>query len=385
MSSWERVVRAMEISTPDKVPLYEMHIPPIIASSILRKPVNSILLHNPDVVYHLMSMESLDLDKINRHIAKELIQLHENTEIDWIRVVPAYTAKPKDLRKIDEHIWIISGKRYKWSGCSLWNMDEEAIYDPDVILEQCKNSGVKVDTKIFDILRYLVKQVKGKFFLSFDADGSWGPIVSNPNLLRHVLVWMYKRPDVVKAIIDFNTKYALEVGAWAIDEGADAIQMCVDYGNKRGPWFSPEMFRKFVKPALKKQCDAFKRRGAFAVLHSDGNITPILSDVVEAGINAYQGIDVIAGMSLRYVKENYGDKICLVGNVDPRILEFGKPEDVATEVERCLLEGGLKGYVLSASANISANTNADNFLYMIEYAKKRGVYADGITFLRFKN
>ncbi|MBS7635096.1 hypothetical protein KEJ34_06370 [Candidatus Bathyarchaeota archaeon] len=109
--------------------------------------------------------------------------------------------------------------------------------------------------------------------------------------------------------------------------------MCVDYGNKLGPWFSPEMFRKFIKPALKKQCDAFKRKGAFAVLHSDGNIAPTLN-VVEAGINAYQGIDVIASMSLKNVKENYGDRICLVGNVDPRILEFGKPKDVAMEVER---------------------------------------------------
>ncbi|MEM2913418.1 MAG: uroporphyrinogen decarboxylase family protein, partial [Candidatus Bathyarchaeia archaeon] len=259
---------------------------------------------------------------------------------------------------------------------SLWNMDEEDVYNPDSLIEQCKRSEVDVDPKIFDVLRYLAKRVGGKFFLSFDADGSWGPIVSNPNLLRHVLVWMYKRPEIVKALIEFNTRYALELGSWAIDEGADAIQMCVDYGNKLGPWFSPEMFRKFVKPALKKQCDAFKLKGAFAVLHSDGNIAPILSDVVEAGINAYQGIDVIASMSLKYVKENYGDKICLVGNVDPRILEFGKREDVTMEVERCLREGGFKGYVLSASANISANTNADNFLYMIEYAKKRGACVD---------
>ncbi|MEM2850075.1 MAG: uroporphyrinogen decarboxylase family protein, partial [Candidatus Bathyarchaeia archaeon] len=177
-----------------------------------------------------------------------------------------------------------------------------------------------------------------------------------------------------EALIDLNTKYALEVGRWAIDEGADAIQMCVDYGHKLGPWLSPEMFRRFVKPALKKQCDAFKRRGAFAVLHSDGNITSILSDVVDAGINTYQGIDVTAGMSLKWVKQNYGDRICLVGNVDPRVLEFGKSEDVIAEVERCIREGGDRGYVLSASANISINTNAENFLLMVDYAKKRGAY-----------
>ncbi|MBS7617028.1 hypothetical protein KEJ25_00175, partial [Candidatus Bathyarchaeota archaeon] len=360
-------------STPDRIPLYEMHIPPIIASRILGKPAGSILIHNPEVVYLLMVENSLDIDKINEYIAGELLLLHRITGIDWIRVVSAYTAKPKILKRLDKHIWMINGRRYKWTGETLWDIDEPASYDPDEVIEFCRNSPVEINPKIFDILRHLVKEVKGEFFLSFDADGSWGPIVSNPNLLKHVLIWMYKRPDVVEALIEFNTKYALEVGKWAIDEGADAIQMCVDYGNKIGPWCSPEMFRRFIKPALKSQCDAFKRRGAFAILHSDGNITPILSDVVDAGINAYQGIDVTAGMSLKWVKQNYGDRICLVGNVDPRVLEFGKQEDVIAEVERCIREGGRRGHILSASANISINTNAENFLLMVDYAKKRGL------------
>lgn len=364
----------MEISTPDRIPLYEMHIPPIIACRILGKPMDSILLHNPEVVYSLMMEDCLDVDRINIHIAEELLLLHKITGIDWIRVIPAYTGKPKTLKRINRHLWMINGRRYKWTGETLWDMDEPADYNPDDIIKSCRDSTFEINPKTFDILRYLKKKVGGEFFLSFDADGSWGPIVSNPNLLKHVLIWMYKRPDAVETLIDFHTKYALEIGKWAIDEGADAIQMCVDYGNKIGPWFSPEMFRRFIKPALKRQCDSFKRRGAFAVLHSDGNITAILSDVVDAGINAYQGIDVTAGMSLKHVKEAYGDRICLVGNVDPRILEFGKSEDVIAEVERCIREGGDRGYILSASANISINTNAENFLLMIDYAKKHGVY-----------
>ena len=57
-------------------------------------------------------------------------------------------------------------------------------------------------------------------------------------------------------------------------------------------------------------------------------------------MDAYQGIDVMAGMSLAEVKRRYGDKLCLVGNVDPRVIEFGAPEDVEREVDRCLREGG---------------------------------------------
>ncbi|MEM3449811.1 MAG: uroporphyrinogen decarboxylase family protein, partial [Nitrososphaerota archaeon] len=123
-------------------------------------------------------------------------------------------------------------------------------------------------------------------------------------------------------------------------------------------------------PALERHVDEFKRKGAFVVVHSDGYIMPLLGDMVDAGINAYQGIDVIAGMNLKEVKEKYGDKICLVGNVDPRIIEYGTKADVEREVERCLREGGKSGYILSASANVSVNTNAQNFVHMIEHAKR---------------
>ena len=53
--------------------------------------------------------------------------------------------------------------------------------------------------------------------------------------MRRGLVWVYKRPDAVEALIDYYTRIAIAYGECAIDEGADAIQLCVDYGNKNGP------------------------------------------------------------------------------------------------------------------------------------------------------
>jgi hypothetical protein len=100
-----------------------------------------------------------------------------------------------------------------------------------------------VDPRAFDVLREVVKRVKGEYFVSFDADGTWGPVVSSPPLLKRVLVWVYKRPDVVEALIDYYTRIAIAYGECSIDEGADAIQLCVDYGSKSGPWLSPRRAR----------------------------------------------------------------------------------------------------------------------------------------------
>ncbi|MEM3945669.1 MAG: uroporphyrinogen decarboxylase family protein, partial [Candidatus Micrarchaeia archaeon] len=337
--------------------------------------IDEVMLHNPEAFYNLViSKKEVNLDAINEKVANELLSLYKKLGIDWIRVVGAFTSVPRNLKKLEEHTWQIDGRRYKWSGDSMWDLDEPKIYDPDEVIRAFRVNKVEVNPKVFDILRRLVKEVKREIFLSFDADGTWGPIVSYPNLLKHVLIWIYKRPDVVETIINYYTNIAIEYGKYAIDEGADAIQLCVDYGNQNGPWMSPAMFRRFVKPALMRHVDAFKRKGAFVVLHSDGYIMPILADVVDAGISAYQGIDVIAGMKLRKVKEEFGNKICLVGNVDPRVIEFGTKEEVEREVDRCLREGGKEGYILSVSANISVNTNAENFVHMINYAKQKGVY-----------
>jgi uroporphyrinogen decarboxylase len=371
MNSWERVVKAMQLSAPDRIPIYEMHIPPKISSVILNKNVNEVMYGNIEAFYNLIiSKAEINLDKLNAQVAEEQLTLYKKLGLDWIRVGGAYTNIPKNVKKLGDKVWQVNGGRYKLTGDTTWFMDEPKEYDPDEVIRACKNSSIMVNTGVFDVLKRISQKVKGEVFLSFDADGTWGPIVSNPNLLRHVLVWIYRRPDAVEALINYHTEIAIEYGKYAIDEGADAIQLCVDYGNKNGPWLSPSMFRRFVKPALERHVNEFRKKGAFVVVHSDGYIMPLLEDMVNAGINAYQGIDIIAGMNLKEVKEKYGDSICLVGNVDPRIIEYGIKADVEREVERCLREGGKEGYILSASANISINTNAENFIHMVEYAKK---------------
>ena len=379
MKSWERVARALQHETPDRVPIYEMHIPPRIAGVVLGKDSSQVMLHNPEEFFRLAAGGRVDLDRINRQVAEELVSLCKKLRIDWVRVVGAYTYAPKEVVRLGEGRWLVDGHLLVWSGETLWDpqllWDVANALDADELLRYCRSAKLEVDPRVFDVLRRVVRDVKGDYFVSFDTDGTWGPIVSSPPLLRRVLVWVYKRPDVVEALIDYYTRVAIAYGECAIDEGADAIQLCVDYGNKNGPWLSPQMFRRFVKPALVRHVNAFKRKGAFVVLHSDGNIAPLLPDIVDAGVDAYQGIDVLAGMSLAEVKRKYGDRICLVGNVDPRVIEFGAPEDVEREVDRCLREGGREGFVLSASANISANTNARNFIHMIEYAKRKGVFS----------
>ena len=80
-----------------------------------------------------------------------------------------------------------------------------------------------------------------------------------------------------------------------------------------GPFMSPKMFRRFLFPWLKAECDAAHAKGKYFIKHTDGNIWPILDMMIEAGIDGWQGIQPRIGMTLPALQERYGGQPVLLG------------------------------------------------------------------------
>ena len=83
----------------------------------------------------------------------------------------------------------------------------------------------------------------------------------------------------------------------------------------------------------------------------------------------------MAGMDLKHLKEEYGDKLCLIGNIDvSQLLPYGTTDEVFTAVKKCITdaaEGG--GYMLGACTDITNSCKLENVLAMIEATKKYGL------------
>jgi uroporphyrinogen decarboxylase len=113
---------------------------------------------------------------------------------------------------------------------------------------------------------------------------------------------------------------------------------------------NPRLFKEYEVPNLKKIVDIAKKHGIPVLKHSDGNLYPILDDIVSTGIKGLHPIEPGA-MDLKDIKQKLGKRICIMGNVDCRqVLPYGMEEDVRTDVRRCIDaagEGG--GFVLSSS------------------------------------
>jgi len=131
--------------------------------------------------------------------------------------------------------------------------------------------------------------------------------------------------------------------------------------------------REFFFPYLKRLVDECHRRGVLFMKHSDGNLSPILDDLISLGIDGLHPIDPSA-MNLAEVKRRYGHKIFLRGNVDcTHVLPYGDEEDVRREVRRCIdeaAEGG--GFILSDSNSMHSNVKTENILVMIDEGRRYG-------------
>jgi hypothetical protein len=156
--------------------------------------------------------------------------------------------------------------------------------------------------------------------------------------------------------------------------GFDALIVGDDYGFNSGPFMSPETFRRVYAPGLRHICERAHENGMFLICHSCGNLRMILPDMIDAGIDVYQGIQPIEDIS--GLKRDFGRDLCLWGGVSNHDLVVAGPEEIRQQVDQALAScapGG--GFVLGSSHSITVRTPLVNILAMFEAAGRHPVPA----------
>jgi uroporphyrinogen decarboxylase len=168
----------------------------------------------------------------------------------------------------------------------------------------------------------------------------------------------------------------IEVARKAVRAGADVIILGDDYAGNQGPFVSPAVFKEFMQPRLERMVDAIHKEGAKVIKHSDGNLWPILDMIVDAGIDGIHPIEPIAGMDIGEVKRQYGDRVCVLGNIDcSYLLSEGTTEEVEAAVKECIRKASYGGgHIIGSSNSIHSSVKPENYLAMIQAVKKYGKY-----------
>jgi len=222
------------------------------------------------------------------------------------------------------------------------------------------------------VLERLSKKLKGKRFIIGVVQGTFLPLMG-PS--AHTLAWLHRYPELVKLWMEYYLKVNVERAKAKIDAGAEAIIENDDYASTFGPMISPQHFKEYVLPNLKRLCDVVHSKGAYFIKHTDGNINLILEDIVSAGVDGLHPLEKNAKMDIAQVKAKYGDRICVLGNLDPSLGSQKDKEYIVKETLDLLKNvapGG--GYIMTTSNAITSDAKIENFYAWLNTVKEYGKY-----------
>ena len=182
---------------------------------------------------------------------------------------------------------------------------------------------------------------------------------------------VYEQPDLVADLFDLYTDWYAQVVPHLCELGFDFLWFGDDLAFKSAPFVSPRVFRALFLPRFRKVIDQVSLPWAF---HSDGNLIPIMDDLLSLGMSGLHPIEPEA-MRLDEVKRRYGDQVCLVGHISVDRLSRGTPAEIDGLVRQAIeVAGPGGGYIAGSSNSIASYCRAANVRSMADAIRRHGCY-----------
>ena len=324
MNSKERVMCALAGEQPDRVPFCESGIAANIGRAIAG------------------SKQNLPEHELSKLLGRDVVS---------VILYPPYFAKQKQLDPDDDHMYVEHGLL-----TSRKDLDLMEFPDPN-------------DPELYKEAREVLEN-KGDFAAVACIKHGVAPTLVSMGLEAFSYA-MADDPDLIHEILKRYVDWQLVVTENLIRMGFDFLWCFDDIAYGSGPFLSPRAFRKFLLPAFQRSVEAITIPWIF---HSDGNLMPILDDILSLGPSGLHPLEPGA-MDLELLKEKYGKKICLIGNVSVDRLSAGTPEEIEELVKYCLKTGSPGGgYMITSSNSIPRYANPENVKVMADTIRKYAEY-----------
>ena len=182
----------------------------------------------------------------------------------------------------------------------------------------------------------------------------------------------YEQPELIEDILQTITKTCLEVFERALDVVTiDMLEVHDDMAGKSGPLFGPAQVEQFMKPYYRTVWDYLSGNGcSIFAQDSDGNMNPIIDNLLQCGINMMYPCEPGSGMDIVEIRRKYGERVCLLGGIDKYAL-LGSKEDIKRELEykMCsVTKGG--GTIFALDHRIPNGVSIENYRYYVQLVKE---------------
>lgn len=377
MSSKERMMKAMNLEAPDRVPVMcQMSIGHMLLQTGHR-PLE--LWFSKDVFAEAL----LELRDIYRFDGI-LISLHGHSS-QWMEKILKI-----EMDKNQEVVTWKNGDRTVFPPDDLPRYYPARINPSPLIEDVDPNAiGERVDfipvsqglyfsidpSHSYDIF-YLIKEKAG------DRFSIHGEVTSPFDYFlylfgaKNAMMSLIESPVKTSEILQKFTRGVTKIAVDQAEIGVDAIKISSPYGG--AGFISPEFYKKFILPFESQIADAVRYMGTHVYIHTCGAINDRLEMMAESGVSGIECLDPppLGNVSLEEAKERIGHKVFIKGNVDPiNVLLQGSVEDVKRDAARRIeiaKPGG--GYILSTACSIAPYTNRENIQALLEISEEVGQY-----------
>jgi uroporphyrinogen decarboxylase len=200
--------------------------------------------------------------------------------------------------------------------------------------------------------------------------------------LERWFIDMMENPALCEALLDRTSQFWVDWMEGFLGEVGDLLDIIMigdDLAGQQGPLFSPNFYRKVVRPRQQRVIDIIKKRTEARIwYHTCGDCSPYIPDLIEMGVDILNPVQISTkGLDPGVLKDTYGrDIVFWGGGIDSQhVLPFASPDEVREEVRRnveSFKPGG--GYVFNNVHNIQAGVPPENILAMYEAAWEFGFY-----------
>lgn len=351
MTSRERVLTSVQHKEPDRVPLFYRDVPEV-----------------QDRLLTDLGLQSRE--ELLRHL-----------QIDFRLVGPRYVGPSLGDKKSGciRDIWGVEHSYMKFSEAGgYWEVTSSPLAkceDPAMLkdyawpsLEWFDFSGISEQIKKHDGYAIMTDANHASRSVLFviqalcGNEKAWADMLVNPELSE----------SLIQHIMDFNLQF-IEKMLTAANDKIDFFRTGDDFGMQNGLLIGPDLYQKFLHPALKAMGDLAKQHGAYYYHHTCGGVRKLIPELIRSGVDILDPLQVKAtGMVPAELKAEFGQQLCFSGGVDEQeLLPRGTPEQVRLGVRSLLDEmapGG--GFFIGPTHNLQVDIPTENVVAMYQAAKE---------------
>jgi hypothetical protein len=197
--------------------------------------------------------------------------------------------------------------------------------------------------------------------------------------LEDAMIATIQDPSRFKAMVNYFDEQSIASAKAQIELGGiESIHISSPYAGSS--FISPNTYKEFVLPSVKKLVEAIKPLNAFTYLHTCGFISDRLETIAESGVDGIECMDPppLGNVELSDAKKRVGNKVFLKGNIDSvNVLLRGSDEEVKKAILKCLndgMSGG--GYILSTACSVAPLVPPERVKRLSELAEQFGKYIE---------